>query len=185
MLATLARNWWMFAVRGVAAIIFGVLAFFVPGLTLAVLILFFGAYAIVDGAAILIGVVRHGREYTRHRWAFVLIGILGIIAGIITFFYPGLTALTLLYVVAIWSIVMGITQIVAAIHLRREIKGELWLGLGGVLAIVFGVLLILSPGAGLLALVWLVGIWAIFFGVSSLLLALKLRNLHERAAAPA
>ena len=164
--------------RGIAAIIFGVLAFLMPGITLAVLVLLFGAYAIVDGISVLIGVAGNGMAYMRHRWALLVVGVLGVIAGVIAFILPGLTALSLLYVVAAWSIIMGIVQIAAAINLRREIEGELWLGLGGVLAIVFGLYLVVLPGDGLLTLVWLVGTFAIIFGISSLMLGWRLRGLH-------
>ena len=185
MLQMLSKNWWMFAVRGVAAVVFGVLAFLVPGLTLAVLILLFGAYAIVDGISLLVGVASHGMQYMRHRWALLAIGALSVIAGVVAFILPGLTALSLLYVVAAWSIVMGVVQIAAAINLRREIQGELWLGLGGALAILFGIYLVVFPGDGLLTLVWLVGAFAIIFGISSLILAWRLRALHTGMAAKA
>jgi len=181
---TLTRNWWIFAIRGIAAIIFGILAFLVPAITLGALILLFGAYAIVDGVSLIYGVARHGTAYMRHHWTLLLIGVLSLGAGVIAFVLPGLTALSLLYVVAAWSVVIGIVQIAAAINLRREIAGELWMALGGILAIVFGVYLVVFPGDGLLTLVWLVGAWAIIFGLFSLLLSVRLRGIHEGALSP-
>ena len=112
-------------------------------------------------------------------------GVLGIVASIVTIVWPGITALTLLYLVAIWAITMGLFQVAAAIELRREIQGEFWMGLGGVLSVAFGILLIASPGTGLVALVWLVGAWAIVFGASSLGLAYRLHGIAARQHQPA
>ena len=112
-------------------------------------------------------------------------GVLGIVASILTFVSPGITALSLLFLVAIWSITMGVFQVIAAIELRREIEGEFWMGLGGVLSVVFGILLTISPGTGLVALVWLLGAWAIAFGVSSLGLAYRLRGVDAALRKPA
>jgi uncharacterized membrane protein HdeD (DUF308 family) len=179
MLSLVARDWWVFAVRGVAAIVFGILALVWPGPTLAVLVLLFGAYAVVDGIALLVALARGDYFARRHAWAVGLMGVLGIIIGIATFVWPALTALTLLYLVAIWAIAIGIFQIAAAIEFRREIHGEFWMGLGGVVSIVFGALLVAFPGAGLVSLVWLVGIWASVFGISSLGLAYRLHGIDS------
>jgi uncharacterized membrane protein HdeD (DUF308 family) len=103
-------------------------------------------------------------------------GVAGVIVGVATFVWPNITALTLLYIVAIWSIILGLLQIGAAIRLRREIEGELWMAIGGILSVAFGAYLIANPGSGLLSLVWLTGIWAIVFGISSLALALRVRG---------
>lgn len=180
MLDTLARNWWLLAVRGVLAILFGILAFLMPGLTLAVLVALVGAYFLVDGASMLVALVRGDRDARRSAWSVGIIGVLGVIAGIGAFLWPDLTALSLLFITAAWAIVMGAFQIVAAIRLRKEIEGELWLALGGVLSIVFGTLLVINPGAGLLSLTWLVGIWALMFGVANLVLAWRLREIYQR-----
>ncbi len=179
MLSLISRDWWVFAVRGVAAVLFGTMALAWPNVTLAVLVILFGAYALVDGIALLVSLARGDVLARRHAWAFGIMGILGIAAAIVTFFWPGLTALSLLYVVAAWAVAMGVFQVVAAVALRREIEGELWMGVGGILSVVFGILLIASPGAGLLALVWIVGFWAIVFGVTSLGLAYRLHSLHQ------
>jgi uncharacterized membrane protein HdeD (DUF308 family) len=180
MLDLLARNWWLFAIRGVAAIIFGILAFAWPGLTLAVLVLFFAAYLLVDGVALVVSLIRGDPLARRNAWAVGIMGVLGIVVGIIAFVYPGITALSLLYIAAFWSIVLGAFQIVAAIRVRRDIPGELWMIAGGVIAVVFGVYLVVLPGAGLLSLVWLVGIWAVLFGLSSLMFAWTLRGHRGR-----
>ena len=185
MLSLISRDWWVFALRGVAAILFGVLAFASPGITLATLVLLFGAYAFVDGVSLLIALARGDSGARRHAWAVGIMGVLGIVASIVTFVWPGVTALSLLYLVAIWAITMGVFQVVAAIALRREIDGEFWMGLGGVLSVAFGILLIASPGTGLLTLVWLVGFWAIVFGASSLGLAFRLRSVDKAMHTPA
>ncbi len=176
MLDLLTRNWWLFAIRGVAAILFGILAFAWPGETLAVLVLFFAAYLLVDGVALLVSLVRGDPVARRNAWAVGIMGVLGIVVGIVAFVYPGITALSLLYLAAFWSIVLGAFQIVAAIRVRREISGELWMIAGGAIAVLFGVYLVVLPGDGLLSLVWLVGIWAVIFGVSSLMFAWSLRG---------
>jgi uncharacterized membrane protein HdeD (DUF308 family) len=185
MLGLVARDWWVFAIRGIAAIVFGILAFIWPERTLAVLVLLFGAYALVDGVALLVGLIRGDAEARRHGWAVAIMGVLGIVAGVITFMRPDLTAVSLLYLVASWAIVTGVFQVIAAIALRDELEGELWMALGGVASIVFGALLVAFPGDGLITLVWLVGIWAVVFGASSLGLANKLRGLSEALTAPA
>ena len=150
MLSLVSRNWWVYAVRGVAAILFGVIAFVWPGPTLAVLVLVFGAYAFVDGVSLLIALARGDALARSHKWITGLMGALGIVVSFVTFASPGMTALTLLYLVAIWAIVMGMLQIAAAIEFRRVIDGELFVALGGVISIAFGGLLLAFPGTGLL-----------------------------------
>jgi uncharacterized membrane protein HdeD (DUF308 family) len=180
MLSLVSRNWWVFAIRGIAAIVFGILAFIWPGTTLTVLVFLFGAYVLVDGVALLAALVRGDAVARRHAWAVGVIGVLGILAGVGTFAWPGLTALSLLYLVAFWAIVTGTFQVIAAVALRRELHGEFWMALGGLASIVFGALLLAFPGVGLISLVWVVGIWSVVFGISSLNLA---RRLHQISAA--
>jgi uncharacterized membrane protein HdeD (DUF308 family) len=180
MLGLVARDWWVYAVRGIAAFVFGILALTAPGSTLAVLVLLFGTYALVDGIALLVALVRGDILARNHAWATGLMGVAGIVFGIATWLWPGITALTLLYLVAGWSITVGILQIVAAAEFRREIDGELWMALGGAISIAFGILLVAFPSSGLVSLVWLVGIWAITSGTSSLALSIRLLRINRQ-----
>ena len=175
----LARNWWAVALRGVVAIILGILAFVMPIVTLAALILLFGAYALVDGVFNVIAAVSgHGGA---RWWTLLVAGLVGIGAGLVTFFMPGLTAITLVYVIAAWAIVIGVLEIVAAVRLREQITNEWWLGLSGVLSIVFGVLMMVAPGAGALATVLWLGAWAFIYGVALVLLGVQLRGWRQEA----
>lgn len=178
MIATLARYWWVLAIRGVAAILFGIAAFLWPGLTLTVLVLLFGAYALVDGIFAVVGGFTARAEQERW-WVLILEGIAGIALGVLTFLWPYITALVLLYFIAAWAIVTGVLEVAAAIRLRREITGEWLLGLAGVASILFGVLLVLLPGPGALALVWLIGAYALIFGIVLVILAFRLRSLRD------
>jgi uncharacterized membrane protein HdeD (DUF308 family) len=180
MLAMLARNWWVFALRGLLAIIFGVLAFIWPGLTLLTLVLLFGVYALVDGVfAVVSGIASYGRN--ERWWAVLLGGVAGIVIGLLTFFWPGTTALALLYFIAAWALVTGILQIVAAIQLRRVITNEWMMILNGIASIIFSVLLFIFPGAGALSLLWLIGAYAIVFGILLIILAFRLRGSQREA----
>jgi uncharacterized membrane protein HdeD (DUF308 family) len=178
MLAELARNWWILAIRGVAAILFGIGAFLWPGITITVLVLLFGAYALVDGIfAVFAGIT--ARKEQERWWMMVLEGLAGIVIGVITFFYPGITQLVLLYFIAAWSIVTGAFEVAAAIRLRKEIEGEWLLALAGIASMLFGILLVILPGPGALALIWLIGSYAIISGILLLVLALRLRSLRD------
>lgn len=160
-------------IRGIAAVLFGLAALFWPGLTLFVLIYLFGAYALVDGVfAIAAGIRGSGGR----RWLLVAEGILGVLAGLIAFFYPNITAFVLLYVIAFWAIFTGVFEVVMAISLRRDIENEWLMGLGGVLSVLFGVVLAVLPGVGLLSLVWLIGIYALVFGVALIALGFRVRS---------
>ncbi len=158
----LTRNWWTFVLRGAIAIVLGVLAFVVPGPTLVALIAVFAAYAIVDGVLAIIAGARTDRG---PRWWFIIGGIAGIAIGLFTIYSPGTTAIALVLLIGIWSIATGAAQILAAWQLRREIEGELLLVIGGVISIIFGVYLVVAPGPGVLAVLWLIGLYAIFAGV--------------------
>ena len=162
-----AGHWWILLVRGLAAMLFGVLAFVWPGLTLASLVLLYGAYCLVDGIIELTGGFGGG------FWQALILGVVSIFAGIATFVYPGLTAMVLLFLIAAWAVVRGIFEIIVAIEYRKVIEGE-WMLIGaGLLSIAFVVFLFLYPGAGALSVVWLLGIYAFVFG--ALLTALSFR----------
>jgi uncharacterized membrane protein HdeD (DUF308 family) len=171
----LARNWWLFLVRGIAAIIFGVLAFAWPGITVLTLVLFYGAFALVDGVSALSAAIAGGVSLAP-RWWLVVIGLAGIFAGLLTFMWPGITALILLIFIAAWSIAIGVFQIVGAIQLRKHIDNEWMLILSGALSVLFGIVMLLQPGAGALALVWLIGVYAILFGILNIAFAFRLRQ---------
>jgi uncharacterized membrane protein HdeD (DUF308 family) len=181
----LSRTWWMLAVRGVAAVIFGLLALIWPQITLLALVLVFGAYALVDGVFSLVAAAR-GRELAGgSRGWLILEGLLGIAAGIVAIVWPDITALALLWVIAAWAVVTGVLEIVAAIRLRRVLDNEWLLIVAGALSVVFGLILIIWPGSGAIGLVWLIGIYAIAFGIVLLGLALRLRGLGRRLTTPA
>src|SRR5918912_3707466 len=170
----LARNWGWMALRGVAALLFGVLTLFNPGITLAVLVLLFGAYALVDGIFTVVAAIANRRG--EPHWVALLVGgLASIVVGVGTFLVPGVTAIVLLYFIAAWAIVTGAAEIATAIRLRRVMTGEWLLALAGVLSVLFGVLLIARPGAGALAVVLWIGAYAIVFGVVLLALAFRLR----------
>lgn len=174
----LIRNWWALALRGVFAIFFGIMALVWPGLTLATLILLFGAYALVDGVFALVhGISSYGER--ERWWVLVLEGLAGIAIGIVTFLWPDLTALTLLTIIGVWAFITGIMEIVAAIQLRKVIEGEWMMILSGLASVVFGVLVILFPGAGALGLTWLIGVYALVFGALFIILAFRLRGMKQ------
>lgn len=176
----LARWWWTFILRGVLALAFGVLAFFAPGLGIAVLVGLFAAWALIDGATNLVAGFRT-RQRDRSWWLSILEGIVGIVAGVIALLFPDLAAEVLVLIIGAWAIITGVFEIVAAIRLREQITGEVWLGLAGLASILFGVVLFLFPGAGALSLVWLIGGFAIAFGAFLIALGLRLRRIHELA----
>lgn len=175
MLQDLQRNWGWIVLRGVAAVVFGVLAYVWPGVTLAVLVLFWGVYAFVDGVLALLAAFRV-RDRGRPFWALLIVGVLGVAAGVLTFFWPGMTALVLLALIATWALVMGVFQIVAAIRLRKVIDNEWLLALSGLVSALFGALMLWRPGAGALAVVWVIASYVIVFGVLLIALGLKLRR---------
>src|ERR687889_80253 len=166
------RLWWALLLRGIAAVLFGLAALFWPDETLWVLIVFFGAYALVGG---IFSIVAGMADATR-RWLLLTEGGLGVVAGLIAFFWPGLTALVLLYVIAGWAIFTGVLEIVTAISLRREIDNEWMMILGGALSVLFGLILAFLPGVGLLSLTWLIGLYALIFGIAFLVLGFRVRG---------
>ncbi|QIG51084.1 HdeD family acid-resistance protein [Nordella sp. HKS 07] len=177
-LHALAKNWWIVLLRGIAGILFGVLAFAWPGITLLSLVILYGAYALIDGFfAILAGIKGGGAE---SRWWLILIGLLGVGAGLLTFFWPAITALVLTIFIGAWALIHGIFEIVGAIKIRKEIDNEWWLILSGAISVLFGLIILVRPGAGALALVWLIGAYAIIFGGLLVGFAFRLKK-HLRA----
>jgi uncharacterized membrane protein HdeD (DUF308 family) len=174
MIHALARNWWLILLRGICAVIFGLLTFAWPGVTLAVLVLFYGAFAFVDGVLSLIAAVMGGAPAP--RWWLAIVGLLGIAVGIVTLMMPGMTALVLLYFIAFWAIAIGIMQIAGAIRLRKEIDNEWMLIASGIISVLFGLILIVSPGAGALGLLFVIGVYAVIHGIVLITLAMRLRR---------
>jgi uncharacterized membrane protein HdeD (DUF308 family) len=174
LLHALAKKWWLLLLRGIAAIVFGVLAFAWPGLTLLTLILLYGAFALTDGVIAIIAAITGGAP--GGRWWLAIVGILGIAVGALTFMLPGMTALILLLAIAGWAVAIGVLQIIGAIRLRKEIDNEWFLIVSGVISVLFGLALLVNPGAGALALVWVIGIYAIIAGVLYIALAFRLKK---------
>ena len=169
------REWWVLLARGALAILFGIIALAVPGIALLAFIYVFAAYALLDGIMAIVVSVQE-RRFLRAWWVLLLEGVLGIIFGILAFAWPGETALVLLYLVAIWALVTGIMEVGSAFIVPGS-AGQRWgLGLAGLLSIIFGLILIVRPGNGLLAILWFVGIYAIVFGVSLIVYAFQVRS---------
>lgn len=177
MLDALARNWWVILLRGVLAVVFGVLTFVWPDITVVALVALYGAFALVDGTLSLVAAIRGGTPAP--RWWLALVGIFGIAAGVLTVFWPQITALVLLMFIAAWAIAIGVMQIVGAIKLRHEIEGEWLLIASGLLSVLFGVMLIAWPGAGALAMVLVIGSFAILFGILLIGFSLRLKRHAE------
>jgi uncharacterized membrane protein HdeD (DUF308 family) len=175
---TLAENWWAIALRGVAAIVFGILTLLLPAISLVALVWLFGAYAVVEGVFAIVAAVSRASG-GRFAWALLLEGLVGVAAGVVAFVWPEITALALLYVIAAWAIVTGVLEIVAAVRLRERITNEWWLVLSGILSVVFGGLAVIFPGAGALAIVMWIGAYAVVFGALLLALAFRLRGVRD------
>jgi uncharacterized membrane protein HdeD (DUF308 family) len=175
MLTMLRKYWWTILLRGIIAVLFGIAAFVWPGITIALLIWLFGAYALLDGIiSVVIGIAQYGGN--ERWWGILLQGICGIAVGLMTFLWPQVTGLILLYFIAGWSILTGLFQIVAAIRLRKVISGEWLLGLSGVISMLFGITLFVYPAAGALAVIWMIGIFAILNGLLLIFLSLRLKS---------
>src|SRR5262245_45228028 len=176
MIETLKRHWWVPVIRGIAAIVFGVIAFTHPRLAAVALLLFFGAWVLVDGIFRIIAAFGHRASDPDWGWQLV-IGILGIIVGLLTFHAPQVTALALVIYIAAWALMIGASEIAIAIKLRQEIKGEWFLILTGLASIVFAVLLLWNPIAGAAALIWLIVWYAIILGVLSIFFGFRVKTL--------
>jgi uncharacterized membrane protein HdeD (DUF308 family) len=182
MLEVLSRFWWTLVLRGVLAVGFGLAALIWPGITLRVLVWLFGFYAVVDGLLALAALLVGGRLASGRRGWLIVEGVVGIAAGLFTFLWPAITALVLLYLIAAWAVVTGLLELVAAVRLRRELRGEWLLALAGILSVVFGVFVAARPGEGAIAIVSVVGVFAIAFGVALLVLGARLRRLQRPGA---
>jgi uncharacterized membrane protein HdeD (DUF308 family) len=177
MLDDLARNWWLVLLRGICAIIFGVLTLMWPGLSLLTLVVLYGVFALFDGGLAIGAAIMGGAPAP--RWWLALVGVLGIAAGVITLLWPGITGLVLLYFIGGWAIAAGVFEIVGAIRLRKEIEGEWWLIATGVLSVLFGVLILIFPGAGALGIAFAIGWFAIVYGGLLVGLSLRLKKHAE------
>lgn len=169
----LAHNWWAIALRGVVAILFGLVAMFMPGVTMLSLIFVFGAYAFVDGIFAIVAAIgsaqRTGQRY--ERWGmFLLEGIVGLAAGVVAFLWPTITLVAFVLLMAAWAIASGALMLAASLRLRRD-HGRRWLALGGIVSIIFGVLLVIAPLIGAVVLTWWLGVYALIFGIALLVLA--------------
>lgn len=178
--SSLTRSWWLLLLRGIASILFGVGAFVWPGLTVLALTLLYGAFAMADGILSL-GVALTGRgSKAMPTWWLVLIGLLGIAAGLVAFLWPGLTAFALVIMIGAWAVTIGVLEIIGAIRLRHEIEDEWLLIAAGILSVLFGLALLLKPGAGALALVWAIGAFAVLAGILLVAFALRLKSIHQQ-----
>ena len=178
----LSRYWWMILLRGLAWLLFGVLVFAQPAISLVTLTLLFGAFALWDGIANVVSAI--GGRHENENWGVLLLtGLAGIAIGALTFYAPGITALGLLFYIAIWVTGTGLLQVVAGIRLRKEIEGEFWLILSGIVSIALGVFLVARPGAGALSVLWLVATYAVVFGLILIILAIRVRSFANRVVA--
>ncbi len=171
----LARNWWTVALRGVLAIIFGLVTLFWPKITLTALVFIFAAFVLVSGILLAIAAFRVHLTNT-HGWLMLVEGAIGIGVGVLAFIWPGIATLMLLYLIAAWAIVTGIFEIIVAIQVRKEIQNEWLLVLAGTASLLFGILLLIWPLAGALAILWIIAAYTIIFGVLLLVVSLRLRS---------
>ena len=177
MLETLKRHWWVPVIRGIAAIVFGVIAFTHPVMAIATLVLFFGAWVLIDGIFRIFGAIKHRGSDSDWAWQLV-IGLIGIIVGLLTFHAPQVTALALVIYIAAWALMIGASEIVMAVKLRHEIRGEWLLILMGLASIVFAVLLLWNPVAGAAAVIWLIAWYAVVLGILAIFFGFRLKTLR-------
>jgi|SRR5690606_19279077 uncharacterized membrane protein HdeD (DUF308 family) len=183
MLTAMQQNWWVLVLRGLLSIVFGILVLVWPGIALESLILLVAAYFLIDGVVEIITFIQRRAVNPQWLWG-VLEGVVSVLAGIGAFLFPGITALILLYLIAVYAIMTGVLQLIAAWQLRKEIEGEIWLGLGGLLSVIAGILLILFPGTGALAVLGIIAAYAILFGIILIVLGFRLRNLPTSSSGP-
>ncbi|MBP2475838.1 uncharacterized membrane protein HdeD (DUF308 family) [Crossiella equi] len=178
----LLRRWWLVVVRGVAAILFGVLGLVWPGLTLLALVFLFAFYTLLDGVVAVAGAVAHREAAGADRWLVGLLGAAGVVTGLVALMWPDITALVLLFLIAAWAVVTGVLEIVSGWQLRKVITGELLLFVSGALSVVLGLLLFAFPGQGALALVVTIAAFAILWGIVLVMLGVRLRKLGRELA---
>lgn len=176
----LARNWWMFLLRGILALVFGIAALFFPAAAFLSLVLVFGAFALVDGIFALVAAFTGGAK-SENWWWLILEGAVGILIGILTIIQPAAMGEAWLILIAAWAIVTGIFEIITAVRLRKVITGEFWLILGGLISVAFGVLVLINPASGAFAVGFMIGAYAILFGIMFIMLALGLRKFKNTA----
>jgi len=176
MLTLLVENWWLYVLRGSIAILFGLMALVWPGITVQVLVVLFGVYVILEGALAMAGGFK--KQTVKSRWLLIVEGALGIAVGLAAFALPGLTAVALLIFIAVWAVLTGLVELAAAFSLRRQMAGKWVLGLAGAASILIGVLLLANPGAGIVAVIWLIGIYALIFGLLLSYLGIKARKME-------
>jgi uncharacterized membrane protein HdeD (DUF308 family) len=172
----ITRSRRLIALSGVAGIIFGIVALTWPGITLVALVALFGAYALVAGVFTLVAGLDFGTERASHWVPMVFSGVAGIAIGVFTFFRPGITALALVLLIAVWAIITGVVEIVAGVEFTGQVKGSWTLWLAGLLSVAFGVLVAVRPGSGALAILWLIGFYAILAGVIRVGFAYRMRT---------
>lgn len=177
MLRILTKNWWMVLLQGILTIGLGIAAFAWPGLTLSVLLVVLAAYFIIEGIAAVLASIRGEGGI----W-YALAGIAGVVAGVVLLLRPGMSAYALLIVIGLWALVRGFIEVVAAITLRKELKGEFWLGLAGVVTALFGLFVILRPGDGVMAVLGIIGFFAILKGIILCILSFKLKGVQGRVS---
>ena len=175
----LAANWWVLLLRGILAILFGVAAYAWPGLTLAMLVMFFAAFVFVDGVFDTFAAFA-GRQENENWWVLLIEGLLGIAFGLITWMRPGITTMVLLLFIGFWAMATGILRIIMALRLRKEIEGEWWLVLSGLASVLFGLIVMARPGAGAMALLWLIGAWSVVVGIFLVILAFQVRSFGKK-----
>lgn len=172
----LRRSWWVLLLRGAAAIVFGVLTWMQPAASAAALVLIFGAYVFVDGVLGVYSAIK-SRNESRHWWMVLLWGLTGVVFGVLTVINPAITALVLTIYIGVWALITGVVEIVAALRLRKEIEGEWLLVLGGLISVLFGAFVLAQPGAGMMAMLWVIATYAVIFGVLMVLLAFKVKKV--------
>ena len=177
----LARNWWAFLLRGILALIFGLIAVFMPVTAFLSLVLVFGAFALVDGIFAIVSAFT-SKAKSENWWWLILEGLFGILIGVLTIIQPAAMGQAWLLLIGVWAIVTGVLEIITAVRLRNEITGEFWLILGGIISIVFGLYVAMAPAAGAFAIGFVIGIYAIVFGIALILLSLRLRKHSARAS---